>query len=87
MHTWDRNIEYDIFLARLLKTLPKLKGNGKCYCNIAILQLTNGMRAGEAVAAFQHFLKTGNLSIHSLLIHNPRISNSMELIHFQFILY
>jgi hypothetical protein len=57
---WDRNIEYDIFLPKLLKTLPRLKGNAKCYCSIAILQLTNGMRAREAVAAFQYFLKTGN---------------------------
>jgi integrase len=65
---WDRNIEYDIFLPKLLKTLPKLKDKGKCYCSIAILQLTNGMRVREAVAAFQYFLKTGDRKFQVMVL-------------------
>lgn len=69
---WDRNIEYDIFLPKLLKTLPKLKGKGKCYCSIAILQLTNGLRARESIMAFKYFLETGERKFQIMVLKQKR---------------
>jgi Phage integrase family. len=57
--TWDKNIEYDIFLAKLIKHYRKAKGKSKCYLSISILQLTNGLRARESISAFKRFIETG----------------------------
>jgi integrase len=55
-YRWDKGLDFEKVYRLLAKDLGRRKGVGKCYTAILLLQLRNGLRIGEAVAAFQQFL-------------------------------
>jgi len=61
--TWDKGLNFEETYAKLLKALKKAKTKEKIYTAIAILQLTNGLRASEAARALLTFLKTKQIEL------------------------
>jgi len=56
--TWDKGISFDYAYQRILSKIRSPGKSNPCYAMIALIQLTNGSRASEAVRAFQSYLKT-----------------------------
>lgn len=55
---WDKGVSFDYAYQRILAKIRAPGRAGPCYAAIALIQLTNGSRASEAVRAFQQYLRT-----------------------------
>lgn len=57
---WDKNVDYVYMYGRILRHFHSRLREGRvsaCYDAVLLLQLRNGLRVGEAVAAFKQFLR------------------------------
>jgi len=57
MVKWDKGLSFT-YLSSSLKAALREEGVARLYAAIGLIQLCNGLRAGEAVDAFQYWLKT-----------------------------
>lgn len=64
MGSWDRGVEYEYILNKLIRLINTEKSNkNKCYASILLIQLVNGGRISEAVRGYKEYLKTGKTEL------------------------
>lgn len=64
MSRWDRGIEYEFVLNKLIRLINGEKSiKNKCYASILLIQLVNGSRISEAVRTYKEYLKSSKTEL------------------------